>query len=531
MNKEEAPLILIVDDNQQNLQVAGELLSSSGNRIAMAQSGSAAIKFVEKKRPDLILLDIMMPEMDGYKVCQCLKENLETRNIPIIFLTARSETDDLVKGFEVGGSDFVTKPFNNKELLARVKAQLDLQKLQKVLRAKNRSLLEEMRLRKQRENELIEFEKSKMINILAGGIAHEFNNLLQVILGYGEIISDSLEHDPESFELQQTVIKAGKKAAQFVEQLMLFADQSKKTHPVEIDLVKFLEDRISLFRGIFSEDIEFSVELDKEPQIIVIDKIELSQLFMNIFLNSSEAMSADGKISIKVSGFIPTQDWLSEKKRSSADPMVRLDIMDNGVGMSNGVAERAFNPFFSFNKSRGLGLGLSVVASVVRRLDGEIEINSEIGKGTSISLFIPRKEKAKYISKAAFNDMRDVNELHGRGELILLAEDESQVAKLEQRILEDEGYKVIVARDGNEAIELFKMHSSEIRLVLLDVGMPKKSGVQVGEEISRNFSTPIVYCTAYNEKLLNQLPESRILIHKPFDRKEILNLIKKTIQN
>jgi signal transduction histidine kinase len=473
----------------------------------------------------------MMPEMDGYKVCQCLKENVETRNIPVIFLTARSESEDLVKGFEVGGSDFVTKPFNSKELLARVKAQMDLQKLQKVLRAKNRSLLEEMRLRKQRENELVEFEKSKMINILAGGIAHEFNNLLQVILGYGEIISDSLEHDQESFDLQQTVMMAGKKAAKFVEQLMLFADQSRKTTPVEIDLVKFLEDRISLFRGIFSEDIEFAIELPEEPQAIIIDKIELSQLLMNIFLNSSEAMSSKGKISIKVSAFSPSAEWLKGKRRVATGDFVHVKIEDNGVGMSRGVAERAFNPFFSFNKAKGLGLGLSVVSAVIRRLDGEIEIDSEVGKGTSISLFLPRSRDSFANSEVVRFSKRNFANPCGNGELILLAEDELQVANLEKRILEDEGYRVIVAKDGVEAIELFNKYASEIRLVLLDVGMPKRTGVQVGEEISRGYSTPIVYCTAYNEKMLSDLPADRKLIHKPFDRREILSLIRKTIQN
>ncbi len=155
MKQEENSLILIVDDTPHNLQVAGEILGRQGYGIALAQGGSEALAFVENNKPDLILLDIMMPEIDGFRVCQTLKENIETRSIPVIFLTARAQVEDIVKGFELGGADYLVKPFNDRELVARVRSHLELVRLQEILRNKNRKLVEEIRLRKQREKDFV----------------------------------------------------------------------------------------------------------------------------------------------------------------------------------------------------------------------------------------------------------------------------------------------------------------------------------------------------------------------------------------
>ena len=127
------PLVLAVDDQPNNLQFLGKLLSDSGYEVGMAQNGRQALNFVEKNKPDLILLDIMMPEMDGYDVCKTLKNDFATRHIPVIFLTAKTDSQDVVKGFELGGVDYVTKPFNSAELLARIRTHIEMQILRGLL--------------------------------------------------------------------------------------------------------------------------------------------------------------------------------------------------------------------------------------------------------------------------------------------------------------------------------------------------------------------------------------------------------------
>ncbi len=131
--KENRSLILIVDDNPQNLQYLGTLLSESGHELGFARDGNKALEFVKDREPDLVLLDIMMPEMDGYEVCRRLKSDMGTRHIPVIFLTAKTETEDIVRGFEVGGADYVTKPFNGAELLARVRTHIEVKILRGLL--------------------------------------------------------------------------------------------------------------------------------------------------------------------------------------------------------------------------------------------------------------------------------------------------------------------------------------------------------------------------------------------------------------
>jgi len=126
-------LVLAVDDNSENLRFLGKLLSDNGYDLAMAESGAQALNFVRKEAPDLILLDIMMPDMDGYEVCEKLKKDVGTCHIPVIFLTAKTHSDDVVTGFEAGGVDYVTKPFNSAELLARIKTHIELKILRGLL--------------------------------------------------------------------------------------------------------------------------------------------------------------------------------------------------------------------------------------------------------------------------------------------------------------------------------------------------------------------------------------------------------------
>lgn len=530
MRNDESPLILIVDDTPHNLQVAGEILSRENYRIALAQSGGDAMKFLEKRKPDLILLDIMMPEIDGFRVCEYLKENLETKFIPVIFLTARAQIEDIIKGFELGGADYLTKPFNDRELVARVRAQLELVKLQDMLRTKNRKLLEEIRLRKQREQDLVDYEKGRYVSVLVGGIAHEFNNLLQVILGYGELVGESLKKGSEESELQNSVLEAGKKAAKMVEQLMFFADRRPGKSLDKIDLVKFLEDRISLFRGVFPEDIDFRFEIPDRPMTIIADKSELAQAMVNLFLNACEAVDNQGQIDVRLSGYVTDSNFQQAFKVQPGVQMAMIEVRDNGRGMSADLIKKVFDPFVTYRKENGVGLGLSVVKAVIGRLGGHVELASEIEKGTACRLYIPLANGTSSVSRF-YTASRDYEGSCGNGELILLAEDEENVAFLEKKILEKEGYRVIAARDGEEAVELFKKHQDEIKIVLLDIGMPIKNGIEAGREIeSISCEIPIVYCTAYTDKSFEEIADKALILQKPFKRNEIVGLISETIK-
>ncbi|MGM0599754.1 MAG: ATP-binding response regulator [Candidatus Rifleibacteriota bacterium] len=530
MHNGENPLLLIVDDTPSNLQVAGEILSRQNYRIALAQSGNDAIAFLKSRKPDLILLDIMMPDVDGFRVCEYLKENIETRFIPVIFLTARAQIEDIVKGFEIGGADYLTKPFNEKELIARVKSQLELVKLQDMLRSKNRKLLDEIRLRKQRERDLVDYEKGRHINVLVGGIAHEFNNLLQVILGYGELIESNMPEDSEEKQLQGEVLKAGRKAARMVEQLMLFADRKPGKNLEKIDLVKFIKNRTSLFRGIFSEDIEFDFKLPNRPLFILADHTELTQIFINLLLNANGALKSEGKITVKIDLYNSDNEFLQKYKVAFDSSFAMIEIADNGVGMSENQVQKVFDPFVTYQQGNGIGLGLSVVKAIVKRLNGIIDLRSNQNDGTVCRIYLPDASEEANTSPYFKPSEKLSPEPIGKGETILLAEDEETVLSLERRILEKEGFKIIEARDGNQALDYFSKNLDSISLVLVDIGLPGKSGIEVGKEIHKiSLNTPVVYCTAYSDKGFEDIADNGLILQKPFKRNEIVSLIKEAL--
>lgn len=527
MKQEESSLILIVDDTPHNLQVAGEILGRQGYGIALAQGGGEALAFVEKNKPDLILLDIMMPEIDGFRVCQTLKENVETRSIPVIFLTARAQVEDIVKGFELGGADYLVKPFNDRELVARVRSHLELVRLQEILRNKNRKLVEEIRLRKQREKDFVGFEHGAYMGVMVGNIAHEFNNLLQVILGYGELVAERLQEDPELSTLQSSVLDAGRKASKFVGQLMNFAERKNQRKVETIEMSSYLEDRMSLFRSIFPEYVSLDLLLPDYPVYVNADGGELALVLTNLFMNSNRAVKEGGKIQVRLEKMDVTESFLHVHSLDSGREFVRISVQDNGKGMSENLIEDVFDPFFSFHKENSIGMGLSVVKAIIKKLNGVIEIESNRDTGTCFVFYLP---SAQTVADSRKTNNNGLATLTGSGELILLAEDELHVINFEKRILEKAGYRVITAGDGEEAVQLFKDNAAEISLVLMDIGLPKKSGIQVGREIGEiSPETPVVYCTAYNDRRFEEMADIAVIIQKPFERDEILHLIKKSI--
>lgn len=185
MTEEEKPLVLIVDDNAENVRLLGMVIKDEGYLVGIARDGAQALEMIVQHRPDLVLLDVMMPGIDGFAVCRRLKESAETRDTPVILLTARAESEDIVQGFEAGAVDYVTKPFNTAELLARVRTQLDLQQTRRKLARAYDDL-------KALQQKLLEAERIKTLTEAAGGAAHEINQPLQVIVGYLNLLEIQL---------------------------------------------------------------------------------------------------------------------------------------------------------------------------------------------------------------------------------------------------------------------------------------------------------------------------------------------------
>jgi len=408
MRSPAASLVLIVDDNTKNLQLLGEILRNEGFRVGVAINGELALAAVETVMPDLILMDVTMPVMDGFEACKRLQANSQTRHIPVIFLTARVENEDIKKGFMVGGVDYVAKPFQKVELLARVNAHIRLEKMSQAQAEFNQQL-------KQQNNELIlannqlkalkqqAIESAKMVSLgnMLIWMAHEINTPLGISMtsaSYQEKVIEDLRLGVN----QQSQNKAGflKGFDQLLESSGIITTSLRQVASIIDDCKQLTTNKTQRSRERFSlrENLEILPEYFKESLALVSHHLsmqcpaELSldsypDVYFQIFciliensLNHGYQGQGSGNLSIIV--------------RHEEDNIV-IEYSDDGQGISGEHSEKIFEPFFTTKRHEGkVGLGLSILYNLVNQvLDGEVHCVSEVGKKTTFLMKLPVSHK------------------------------------------------------------------------------------------------------------------------------------------
>lgn len=314
------------------------------------------------------------------------------------------------------------------------------------------------------EEQLMHSQRMEATGRLASGIAHDFNNLLTVIMSYAEIGRFTLNSTHPSFEALDQINVAAQRAAALTRQLLIFA-RKEVTEPRVVDLNHLVENVARLLHRIVGEDVIVTIDLNPGPTPVTIDPVQCEQLLMNLAVNARDAMPSGGSLSI----------------RTTANAQrVRIVVRDTGVGMPSEVRSRAFEPFFTTKGvGKGTGLGLSTCLAIVRGAGGEIEIESEVGRGTAFCIDLPR---AATLADAAADDF--AASMPRGNETVLLIEDDAVVRQLTARILRRQGYTVLVATQADEALQLASDESHRIDLFLSDVVMPGQSGPSVIERLS-----------------------------------------------
>ena len=401
--------ILVVDDNPDNIHILVETLEAEYT-VKFATNGQDALELAfSADPPDLILLDIMMPGMDGYEVCARLKANADTREIPIIFVTAMNQELNETKGLQLGAVDFVSKPFRISVVEARVKSALLLKdamdkrlELTSRLEDLNRSLEKRIKVRteeleqayKEKDeltNQLRQAQKMESIGTLAGGIAHDFNNILSAISGYSELAKLKLPDDSKAVKHIDQVLQASNRAQQLVRQILTFSRQTEQEmQPLEIRLV--VKEALKLLRASIPTTIKISEHLDGQNGMVQADSTQIHQIIMNLCTNAYQAMQETGGIlDVRLERIaIKQNDRRVMVLSFSPGPYILLNITDSGPGMSSITQERIFEPYFTTKaKGKGTGLGLAVVHGIVKDHGGHIMVESELGKGTSFQVYLP----------------------------------------------------------------------------------------------------------------------------------------------
>jgi PAS domain S-box-containing protein len=381
--------------------------------------------------------------------------------------------------------------------------------------------------RDQLQHQLQQSQRLETVGQLAGGIAHDFNNLLAVILNYADFLKDDLPEDHTAREDVNEIHRAAERAAALTRQLLLFS-RREVARPKVLDMNDVVRVAHNLLGRTIPEHIELQMVLGDELWHVKIDEGQLEQALVNLVVNARDAMPGGGTLTIETQNV--TLDDTSTTGWGTIPPgrYARLCVTDTGVGMSREVAERAFEPFFTTKPlGEGTGLGLATTYGIVQEAGGHTLIYSEEGQGTAVKIYLPAEQtaaRARSDQPATQNGGGD-GAPRGKGETVLLVEDEAAVRESTRRILSDGGYNVITAGDGLEALGICK-RSDSIDLVLTDVVMPGMSGKQLAEALGGGWR--VLFMSGYTDQQI--LPDERgLLVEKPFGSALLLRKVRQAL--
>ncbi len=397
------------------------------------------------------------------------------------------------------------------------------------LQAANVLLNQEMEEQRHLQEQLLRAQKLETVGRLAGGIAHDFNNLLTVINGYGEVLQRAIDDDdPRKADVLE-IQKAGKRGAALTQRLRAFT-RSQIMRPMNLNLNEMIGDMVKMLELLVGERGRLDF-LPCEPLgMVKSDPNQLEQVIINLVVNAADALARGGSITVSTANVCVKEPFTCHRQEIAAGNYVEICVEDTGSGMSDNVQEHLFEPFFTTKpKGKGIGLGLAMVYDIVRTCGGHILVESQPGIGTRIRI---RQPIVNGTPVPAASEADTLDAFKGT-ETILLVEDEEGVLKMTGKMLSQQGYRVLPARDAQEALHIGRMFKGSIDLLLTDVMMPGMNGVELAHKLAVDRpATKALFMSGYSTETMRQykvefLPKK--LIHKPFTTHELLSSIRHTL--
>ncbi len=383
--------------------------------------------------------------------------------------------------------------------------------------------------RKQLEAQLQQSQKLEAVGQLAGGVAHDFNNLLTVILGYSEMILSRMDHtDPFRRNLFE-IKRAGESASSLTRQLLAFS-RKQVLQPKVIDLNAVVADMGKMLLRLIGEDVELVTDLKPSLARIKADPGQIEQVLMNLVVNARDAMPRGGTLIIKTDNVVMNDELVRKYVSIKPGPHVMLTVSDTGCGMDADTQARIFEPFFTTKGSgKGTGLGLATVFGIVKQSGGSIWLDTEPGKGTAFTIYLPRVDDADREIVAGLQPVPNGTET------ILLVEDEEQVRRIIKEVLEWQGYNVLSASNGEAALKHAKNQRSEIHLLLTDVVMPQMSGLELAKRLMTGRpQLKVLYMSGYTDDAIVRhglLEETLKFLQKPFDPASVARKVREVLDS
>jgi len=494
--------ILFVEDSTPDAELEERELRKGGLLFQSMRvwGREDCVRALQEFKPDIIISDYSLPDMDGLAVLEITRKICP--DVPFIFVSGTIGEERAVESLKRGATDYVIK--DRLEGLV-IKVRRALREAEE--RAENRRLEEQIR----------QSQKVEAIGRLAGGIAHDFNNLLTAIIGYSDLMLNNFgDNNPWSADLLE-IKKAGERAAALTRQLLAFS-RKQVLQPRVLDLNDVVADMDKMLRRLIGEDIELVTLFGRELGRVKSDPGQIEQIIMNLAVNGRDAMPQGGKLTIETTNVELDETYARKHVAVKPGPYVMLAVSDNGLGMDAETQSHLFEPFFTTKElGKGTGLGLSMVYGIVKQSGGNIWVYSEPGEGTVFKIYLPRVTEGVETWQPPINDQTE--KLTGT-ETVLVVEDETVVRNLVRNILQRNGYTVLEANDGEEALRIAIRHEGTIHLMVTDVVLPKMSGRQLAERIAIIRSgMGVLYMSGYSDNAIVQhgvLDPGIAFLQKPF---------------
>ncbi len=387
------------------------------------------------------------------------------------------------------------------------------------------------RIQKNLESQLQQAQKMESVGRLAGGVAHDYNNMLSVILGYSELVLRKLDaSDPLRKDLGE-IHKAAVRSMEITRQLLAFARQ-QTIAPIAFDLNEAVESTLKMLRRLIGEDIDLAWLPETGFCQVKMDPSQLDQILANLCVNARDAIKGVGKITIETERATFDEEYCDDHHGFVPGDYVLLAVSDDGCGMDRDTLSKIFEPFFTTKATgRGTGLGLATVYGIVKQNEGFISVYSEPGKGTTFKIYLARhtEQSAEKLKKIPVQTPK------GHGEIILVVEDETSILKIAKRILGNLGYKVLLASSPKQALRLVEKHPEDIGLLLTDVILPEMNGKELSQQV-RDLCPGVktLFMSGYTADVIAHsgvLDEGVSFIQKPFSREDLAVKIRQALRN
>ena len=586
--------ILIVEDSPTQAEQLRLILEDEGYDVDHAADGQIAVERFAAAPYSAVISDIMMPNMTGYEFCREIKKQQRGRETPVILLSTLSDPMDIIRGLECGADNFVTKPYEPDQLVARVKTVLQNREMrgsgskvsfgvevmflgksflissekeqildlliatfEDIVRT-NRGLQEskaaltaakqeiesyahelERRVEErtaellEQQQQLHQAQKMEAVGQLTGGVAHDFNNLLTIIIGNVDALATLFDSEPRAKEFAEMALKASLRGADLTRQLLAFSRQ-QRLQPRVIDLNDLVKGVTSLLRRTIGSNIEIRTELDGGLWLAEVDPAHVESALVNLAVNARDAMPGGGQLTIETANKILDGSYAAENADVVAGNYAMLSVTDTGTGIPAAILNRVFDPFFTTKEvGKGTGLGLSMVYGFVKQSGGHARIYSEEGHGTAVRLYLPRAKQDTVTANAV--DEPDAARLVGNGERILVVEDNEDVRALVMRHLGELGYRVVPAGNASEALEVVES-SEKLDLLFTDIVMPGKLScealVKRAREVRPNLA--VLLTSGFSEAAMQGTllaNNQNALLSKPYRKQDLARKVREVLRS